>query len=513
MAHAFDYDIVILGGGSAGIVSGVMAGALKMRVLLIEKGKMGGECLNTGCVPSKALIHAAKVAHIMRTAAQAGITAPGMTRDDTKGVMAHVRATVTAVQKADATEQLLRDNGVEIRHGSARFVDPHTLELDGEQITAQNFILATGSHPTVPDVPGLHEAGFVTNQTVFDLDAVPDALLVLGGGPNGVEMAQAFGRLGSRVTLVEAEGRLLARDDSESASALEQHLRREGIEIRLKTKLLAVRSENGRRVATLTQGDAQEDVPCDVVLVAAGRAPNTDGLNLEAAGVEYDKKCVQTDDYLRTTAPHIYACGDLLGAYQFSHMAEYEAKTVVRNIVFPGGARASFRLDPWATFTDPEVAHLGLTEDEAQGRGLKYEVYRQPFAQNDRAITDNDTEGFIKVLTQGLTGKVVGVQIFGPRAGELLQEWTLAMQHGHTIRDIADMVHVYPTLSMACQHVAQRWYERKAQEPLAQKGLDAYAHQIRPREKALAWGALALTVGVGLARWLAGRKGDEKSRD
>lgn len=509
MAHAFNYDIIILGGGSAGIVSGVMAGALKMRVLLIEKGKMGGECLNTGCVPSKALIHAAKVAHTIRTASQVGITAPLLADDAAAGVMAHVRETITQVQSADATEKLLRDNGVEIGHGSAHFVDPHTLEMDGKRVTAQNFILATGSHPTVPDVLGLREAGFVTNQTVFDLDNIPKALLVVGGGPNGVEMAQAFGRLGSQVTLVEAEGRLLARDDSELASALERHLRREGIDVRLNSKPTSVQSVGGRRVVTILREDSREAVACDEILVAAGRAPNTDGLNLEAAGVEYDRKRVPTDAQLRTTASHIYACGDLLGAYQFSHMAEYEAKTVVRNIVFPGAAKADFRLDPWTTFTDPEVAHLGLTEDEATQQGLNVEVYRQPFAQNDRAITDNEAEGFIKVLTQGLAGKIVGVQIFGPRAGELLQEWILAMQHGHSIRDVADMVHVYPTLSMACQHVAQRWYERKSQEPPAQKALDTYAHVVRPHEKALAWGALGLAVGAGLMGWLASRRRDD----
>lgn len=506
MVQAFDYDIIILGGGSAGIVSGVMAGALKMRVLLIEKGKMGGECLNTGCVPSKALVHAAKVAHTVRTASQVGIAAPALASDATTGVMAHVRAVVTKVQGADATEQMLRDNGVEIRHGSARFLDPHTLEFSGERVSAQNFILATGSHPTVPDIPGLHEAGFVTNQTVFDLAAVPPALLVLGGGPNGVEMAQAFGRLGSRVTVVESEGRLLAHDDTELASALEQHLRQEGIDIRLNSRLLAVRGEGSRCVATVVQGETREDIACDVILVAAGRAPNTDGLNLQAAGVQHDAKRVMTDAHFRTSAPHIYACGDLLGAYQFSHMAEYEAKIVVRNIVFPGAAKANFRLDPWTTFTDPEVAHLGLTEDEAREQRIKYEVYRQPFAQNDRAITDDETEGFIKVLTQGLAGKILGVQIFGPRAGELLQEWTLAMQHGHTIRDIADLIHVYPTLSMACQHVAQRWYERKAQEPLAQKSLNAYVHRIRPHEKAFVWGALGVAVAAGLARWLSPRR-------
>jgi pyruvate/2-oxoglutarate dehydrogenase complex dihydrolipoamide dehydrogenase (E3) component len=499
----YDYDIIILGGGSAGIVSGVMAGALGMRVLLIEKGKMGGECLNTGCVPSKALLHAARVAHTLRTASEVGLKSVAVMREDAVGVMRHVRETIRAVEGADATAKLLTDNGVEIRHGSARFADPHTLELDGQRLTAANFILATGSSPKAPDIPGLEDAGYRTNQTVFDLDAIPEALLVIGGGPNGVEMAQAFGRLGSRVTLVQNRERLLPRDDVELASALAAVLREEGIDLRFSASVGAVRGEDGRKVAVITQHDDRDVIVCDEVLATVGRVPNTSGLNLEAAGVKYSAKNVKTNGMLQTTAPHIYACGDLLGHDQFSHMAEYEAKTVVRNIIFPGESKADFNLSPWATFTDPEVVHLGLTEEEAKAQGLAYEVYRQPFAQNDRAITDGEARGFVKVLTTGLGGKILGVHIFGPRGSELMQEWTLAMQHGHSIRDIADLVHIYPTLSMACQHAAQRWYERKGQEPLARAALGAYVYAVRPHQTALAAGLVLAALGLV---WAKGRR-------
>ena len=498
--EAFDYDIIILGGGSAGIVSGVMAGGLGMRVLLIEKGKMGGECLNTGCVPSKALLHAANVAHTMRTAGDVGLPSVSLTRADAAGVLRHVRETVRAVQNADATETLLRDNGVEIRRGDAHFVYGHTLELDGQALTAANFILATGSHPVSPDIPGLAAAGFRTNQTIFDLEAVPDALLVIGGGPNGTEMAQAFSRLGSHVALVQTGERLLPKDDSELTRELEGYLRQEGIDLRLGASVQSVRADGGRRVASIRQGEAISEFVCDEIFVAVGRAPNVAGLNLEAAGVEYDGNRVKTDATLRTTAPHIHACGDLLGEYQFSHMAEHEAKIVVRNIVFPGRSRETFRLEPWATFTDPELAHLGLTEDEAKARGIAYEVFVQPFSQNDRALTDNCPQGRVKVLAQGLSGRILGVHILGPRAGELLHEWILAMQQGHSLRDIADLIHVYPTLAMACQHAAQRWYERRARDPVVAKALKAYVHGLRPRQAAVAWSALgAALVATGLA--------------
>ncbi len=498
----YDYDLIILGGGSAGIVSGVMAGALGLRVLLIERGKMGGECLNTGCVPSKALLHAAKVARTIRDADKVGLTRQSLTRADTAGVMAHVRQTITSVQEADATEKLLTDNGVQIKHGSARFTDPHMLSLDGRSVTAANFILATGSSPKTPDVPGLPDGSYLTNQSVFDLLEVPERLLVVGGGPNGVEAAQAFALLGSRVTLVQRGDRLLPRDDAEIGRLLEAYLREDGVDVRLNTTLAEVWPGGAGRVAVLRQDTQTSEVGFDQILFGIGRRPNTEGLDLERAGVTYGDNSVFTDEQLRTSAPHIYACGDLLGHDQFSHLAEYEAKLVVRNIVFPGQSAASFRLRPWTTFTDPESTHIGQTEEDLQAEGTAYEVYKQPFAQNDRAITDGETRGLIKVLTQGPAGRILGVHILGSRSGELAQEWILAMEQGLSIRTIADLVHIYPTLSLACQHVAQRWYERKASEPVVKTALKTYVQTVRPRENKIAaclFGVLA--IGLGLSVW------------
>lgn len=496
------YDLIILGGGSAGIVSGVMAGGLGLRTLLIEKERMGGECLHTGCVPSKALIHAAQVAQTVRTAGQVGLPTHSISRLEAAGVLKHVRETIVAVETADATTQMLRDNGVEIRFGSGHFTGPHTFFLEGQTVSADNFILATGSRPIEPDIPGLEPGSYLTNKTVFDLNEIPEDFLIVGGGPISVEMAQAFARLGSRVALVQRGSRLLSHDDAEMTRQLESYLREDGIELHLQTTLTAVHRTPQGRVASLQRGETMTTAAFEQLLFGIGRQPNVEGLELSAAGVLHDEKAVTVDSALRTSAPHIYACGDLLGHDQFSHMAEYEAKTAVRNIVFPGRSSASFALAPWTTFTDPELTHVGATEEQLQAKGVDYEVYKQPFAQNDRAITDGTTRGFIKILAHPLTGKIFGVHILGSHSGELAQEWIVAMQHGHSIQTIADMIHIYPTLSMVSQHAAQRWYERTAQNPWVAALLNTYTQTIRPRQTAITWGAAtAVAAGLGFAAW------------
>lgn len=501
-----DYDVIILGGGSAGIVSGVMAGGLGLRVLLIEKYQMGGECLNTGCVPSKALLHAANVAQLLRKDAElVNLPVRPLSLGETSPVLDWVRSSIGLVRDADATEKLLTDNGVTIRRGSAHFLDAHTVQLMSgaaeERITADYFLLATGSSPVVPDdIPGLAETAFLTNQTVFDLHEIPERLLVLGAGPIGVEMAQAFGRLGSKVTLVQKGERLLPRDDSELVELLTNRLRTEGIEIRLSTKAERI-TENREAILQAAEG-TKEIVPFDQILVSTGRKPNIDDLGLNAAGVEVGEKGITVNNYLQTTVSNIYACGDVIeDGYQFSHIAEYQAKIAIRNIAFPGSEKTDYHAAPWATFTDPELAHVGLTEDEAKQRGIACEIYRQPFAQNDRAITDTTGSGpdagMVKILVEpGLGGKVLGAQILGPRAGELLQEWIYVMDQGGTIRTIADMVHVYPSLTLASQHAAQQWYKRQAQRPVIRGALDTYVKKVRPHEKALAYGVLGVAVGI-----------------
>ena len=514
------YDLVIFGGGSAGIVSGVMAGGLGMRVLLVEKYRMGGECLNTGCVPSKALIHAANTAHRMRNAGRIGLTPIAVDGASVHGVLPWVRKTIDDVRIADASEQLLKDQGVTLRMGDPHFIDPHIISIGPDRMRARQALIATGSRPKVPDIPGLREAGYLTNQNLFDLNEIPESLLVVGGGPIGVEMAQAFQRLGSKVTLIQKGKRLLPRDDAELAGALLARLRSEGIDVLLETTLGKVeiagshpgspevrkQERAGSKMCSLHGPAGTSSIPVSDILIAAGRAPNIGSLSLDAAAVRFTERGIEVDATMRTSAPHIYACGDVTGRYQFSHIAEYEAKIAVRNMAFPGSSRADYAKAPWATFTDPEVVHIGITEEEAKAQGLRYEVFRQPFAQNDRAITDDCADGFVKVIATGPLGKIAGVHILGPRGSELAHEWILAMERGGTIRDIADLVHIYPTLSMANQHAAQRWYQAKSNLPGVRAAMTAWSRVLRPHSRELA-SAAAIGLGAAFLNTLSKRRG------
>lgn len=513
---AFDYDLIILGGGSAGIVTGVVAGSAGLRTLLIEKSRMGGECLNTGCVPSKALLEAADAAHKMRNAGRFGLASAPVSREDASGVLRHVRETIRRVEEADATTKLLNDSGVEIRFGDAAFTGPDTIEFaerDGAThlLTAENFLLATGSRPQRPNIPGLEETGYVTNQELFDLEEIPERLIVIGGGPVGVEMAQAFRRLGSEVMLLERHGRLLTRDDFEAAQVVEHAMGDEGVAMHLEARIVHVHAEGPRKVVHFVENGHDRAMSAHEILAAVGRSPNVEGLNLSAAGVKIAENGVVVDETLRTTNPHIWACGDVIGHMPFSHMAEYEARLVVMNILLPvrSKTRPGYRIAPWTTFTDPELAHAGLTEAEATAKGIRYQVYRQPFAQNDRAVTAGTGVGFVKVLTTGWQGRVVGATIVGPRAGELIQEWIYAMTHGLTIRQVADTIHVYPTLSVANQHAAYRWYEAQAEKPLVRGAIRGYTRSVRPNLGRIGWalgGAAAIAGAVMLTKSSKKRK-------
>ena len=365
----------------------------------------------------------------------------------------------------------MRGFGVELCFGSPRFVDRHVLQVGDQQLLGRQFILATGSRPAIPEIAGLAEAGFLTNQTIFSLDEVPASLAVIGGGPIGVEMAQAFGRLGVDVTLLHRGPRLLPRDDVELTTQLEELLRGEGVQILTGAEVVEVQRGNaGQKRLSVRQGDRTIIVEAAEILVAAGRQANVEGLNLEAAGVRLAGEGVWVDARLRTSARHIWACGDVLGRRQFSHMAEHEAKVVVRNALLPFPARVPFDVEPWTTFTEPELAHVGLTEAEARAQGRKVRVFRHSFQQDDRALVDEAGQGFVKIVADP-RGRVLGAHILGPRAGELIHEFILAMRHGLSVRALADTIHVYPTLSMANQRAAQRYYQDWADQPLLRNGL------------------------------------------
>jgi pyruvate/2-oxoglutarate dehydrogenase complex dihydrolipoamide dehydrogenase (E3) component len=366
---------------------------------------------------------------------------------------------------------MMRELGVEIFLGPPCFEDRHVLRVGEQRLLARQFILATGSRPAVPDIPGLLEAGCLTNETIFDLEEVPESLAVIGGGPIGVEMVQAFRRLGAEVTLLQRGPRLLPRDDTELTEHLERLLRSEGIRVVTQAEVTEVRSQpDGTKRISIRREAENEEVQAAALLVATGRRPNVEGLNLEAVGVRVGEEGVWADQRLRTSAPNIWACGDVLGRHQFSHMAEHEAKSVVRNALLPFPQRVPFEIEPWTTFTDPKLAHVGLTEAEAREQGRNVHVYRHSFQQDDRALVDEAGRGVVKIVADG-RGRVLGAHILGPRAGELIHEFVLAMRHGISVRALADTIRVYPTLSMANQRAAQRYYQELADQPLTRSAL------------------------------------------
>ena len=444
-----DYDLGIIGGGAGGLVAAVAAGALGARTVLLElEHRLGGECSWTGCVPSKALIAAAALAY------RSGRRFPD--------VMEHVGRTVLEASKSSKISRLLEQYGVDVRYGRVRFKDNRTVETPEGTLRARRFIIATGSSAAVPVIPGL-TPGYLTNKEVWDLSAPPRSLLVVGGGPIGTELAQAFNRLGSQVTLVHSRDRLLARDDAELAGELTDLLRLEGLDIRLNCRVdgLQRRTDGGWQMHC---GD--QVLTGDHLLLAVGRKANTEGLNLEAAGVAYDSGGITVDPYLRTSASNIWAAGDCIGGLRFSHIAELEAKTAVRNALFPLRSRPDYQGAPWATFTDPELAHLGLTEEECRAKNLTYGVYYQAFASDDRAVADNTRQGRVKILASPY-GKLLGVHILGPRAGELINEFVLARRKRLRIYDIGLTAHVYPTLGLAAQRATDDWFAQLAAKPWA----------------------------------------------
>lgn len=443
------YDIAVIGGGAAGLVAGVASGAVGAKTALIEKeDRLGGECSWTGCVPSKALIHEASLAYRCECT-------------PLKNTMGKVRDIVQKASMVSKAKGLLERYGIDMYHGSPGFKNNHTLEMDdGTLIEASKFIVCTGSSPRVPDLEGLTNT-YLTNQNVWDLQDLPESLLILGGGPIGTELAQAFHRLGTKVTLLQSRDRLLPRDDEEMAGEVTKILISEGIDIRLNTRVGKV-EKNKRGWIVEARG---EKLHGQHLLIALGRKVNLEGLNLEAAGVNYTSEGITVNRYMRTTAPNIWAAGDCTGGLQFSHIAEIEAKAAVRNALFPLNSRIDYQGGPWATFTDPELAHLGLTEEECKAKNYQFTIYNQAFAGDDRAITEGKTRGKVKIIASPF-GKILGVHILGPRAGELINEFVLAYRKGLRLHEIGLTVHVYPTLGMAAQRATDDWFSQMAERPL-----------------------------------------------
>lgn len=443
-----DYDLLIIGGGSAGLTAADFAARLGRRVALVERHRVGGDCTWTGCIPSKTLLKTASVARDMRRAGRFGLS-PASPPVDLEAVMAHVRSVIARVYQPESPGAL-RSRGIDVHIGAASFTGPHSVAVDGKELTARRFLIATGARPAIPPIPGLDSVHYLTYETVWDLQTLPERLAVIGAGPIGCELAQAFARLGASVTVIEAEPRILPQVDPQAAQLVRESLSADGVDFLLGNPVDSV-SNTGGEVRLQTESSF---ISVDALLVATGRRPNLAGLQLENAGVSSAPSGIPVDRRLRTNRRHIYAAGDCTGGPQFTHYAGFQGFVAARNALLPGSSRGLSPAVPWAAFTDPEIAHAGLTESEAETRHRgKAAVTRWPLAKVDRAVTDGEPEGFIKVVHRP-NGKILGVTIVGRNAAEAIHEWIVAIDHGIKLASLAASIHVYPTYSLGNQQAA-----------------------------------------------------------
>ncbi|PZV02249.1 MAG: pyridine nucleotide-disulfide oxidoreductase [Leptolyngbya sp.] len=438
---AVDYDLVIIGGGSAGLVAASASAQLKAKVALVEReGSLGGDCLHHGCVPSKSLIHASRVAHEVSRGPGFGVHAQ-LEKIDFQAALGHVHRVIDTIQVHDSTERF-ESLGVEVIYGKGQFTDRRTFTVNGRALKARSYIIATGSRPASPNIEGLEEAGYITNLTVFSLKYQPKSLAVIGSGPIGCELGQAFARLGTEVTLIGGQDHILPKEDPEAAAVVQAQMENDGVRILNGTRAQRVEVIDGKKHVHTTNGT----VVVDDILLAAGRVPNVESLNLEAAGVAVGKEGITVNSKLQTTNSRIYAAGDVISGYQFTHVAGYEGAVAMQNALLFPTKTADYRVIPWATFTDPELARVGLTEAQARQRYSDVYVLKQDFAGVDRALAEAAGQGFAKIITRS-SGEILGAHLVGPHAGELIHEIVLAMSNNLKVGALTSMIHIYPTLA------------------------------------------------------------------
>lgn len=451
------YNLVVIGAGTAGLVAAAGAAGLGARVALAELGLMGGDCLNFGCVPSKALIRASRVCGAINRAPEYGIAPAAAAHAEFGAVMERMRR-LRAELSANDSAARFRSLGVDVFLGDARFVGRDAAEVGGKRLNFSRALVATGARPAAPPIPGLAESGFLTNETVFSLTELPRRLAVIGAGPIGCELAQALRRFGSQVWLLEALTQILPREDRDGAAIVERAIVSDGVELLTGCKVASVERGAAGRVVRLEHRGAPREIEVDEILVTAGRAPNVEELGLEAAGVEYDRKGgVRVDDYLKTSNPHIFAAGDVCSALQFTHLSDAHARIVIRNALFFGRDRASRLTIPWCIYTDPEIAHVGLSEAEAAARGVAIRTFAQDMSAVDRAVLDGETAGIAKIHVREGTGQIVGATIVAAHAGEIISELTLAIAAGIGLGRIAGVIHPYPTQAEAIKKIADAY--------------------------------------------------------
>jgi pyruvate/2-oxoglutarate dehydrogenase complex dihydrolipoamide dehydrogenase (E3) component len=451
------YNLVVIGGGTAGLVSAAGAAGLGAKVALVERHLLGGDCLNYGCVPSKAIIRSSRVVADFRDAARFGFKVPPGTEVDFSAVMERMRLLRAAISHHDSARRF-RDLGVDVFLGEARFSGPRTVEAAGQTLNFSKAVIATGARAVDPMVPGLAEAGYLTNETVFSLTERPQRLLIMGGGPLGCEFAQAFQRLGCRVTLLHKYDRLMNREDADAAQLVQQVLVREGIHLILAAKPTQVLKTNGGKLVRFERAGQPGEIEVDEILAGAGRAPNVENLGLSEAGVKYDpREGVVVNDRFQTTNRRIYAAGDVCLKYKFTHMADATARIVIQNALFCGRKKVSALTIPWCTYTDPEVAHVGLNEAEAARQGIPIQTFIRPLSEVDRAIVDGEAEGMVKIHVKRGRDKILGATIVARHAGEMISEITLAMVGKIGLGALASVIHPYPTQAEAIRQTGDMY--------------------------------------------------------
>lgn len=467
----YDYDIGIIGGGAAGLTVASGAAQLGAKTLLVEKEKeLGGDCLHFGCVPSKTLIHTARAYHAMKHSQALGLPIVEVPPVDFTKVRERIRSVIATIQKHDS-EKRFCSLGAKVQFGEPTFTDEHNIRLNGESISAKNWVIATGSSPDSPRIEGLDETPYITNKEIFSLDLLPESMIILGAGPIAIEMAQAFCRLGTRVFVVQRSGQILSKEDKDMADEVMQVLASEEVSFHLNVSVLGVRDLGNEREVLIKAKDGETtSLRAEKLLVAMGRDPNVQGLNLEGIGIELDRKGVKVDDRMRTTRKHIYAAGDVTGKFQFTHAAGYEGSIVVSNAIFHLPRKANYTFLPWCTYTDPELASIGMNEKGAKEAGIEYSVFTEAFRDNDRSLAEGERVGKIKmVLDKG--ERPIGVQILGPQAGELLSEWVAVLNGKMKLSTLASAVHPYPTLGEINKRVAGAYLSPKIFSDKVRKGL------------------------------------------
>ena len=452
------YNLVVIGAGTAGLVAAAGAAGLGARVALVERDLMGGDCLNVGCVPSKALIRAARALADLRRASEFGIRLPEAAQVDFGAVMERMRRLRAAISPTDSAARF-RSLGVDVFLGEGRFSGRDAVHVGDAALRFSRALIATGARAAAPAIPGLAEANYLTNETVFSLTELPARLAVIGVGPIGCEFAQAFARFGAAVWVFDSETQVLKREDPDAAQSVQQALAHDGVRLMLASEIKRIeRGDRGEKIVHVQIGGRAETVAVDAILVGVGRAPNVEGLNLEVAGVDFDpRRGVHVDDRLRTSNHRIFAAGDVCSAYKFTHNSDFQARIVIQNALFFGRARASALTVPWCTFTDPEVAHVGMTEREAQARGVAIRTFVQELHDVDRAVLDGETNGFVKVHVRAGTDRIVGATIVARHAGEMLSELTLAMVKGVGLGAVGNVIHPYPTQADAIRKLGDAY--------------------------------------------------------